>query len=240
MSAQVGSADHDPPPPRLADHRHVGAVRRRRADDVGQRPAGNAAGRSGIPRRVRHRRDRNHPSRLLCRLPGRVSVHDARARSGRPHSGLCGVGVVGVDRGAVACGVRQCADLVRDAVGHRVLHGRLVRGGRELAERSNIPEKRGQTLSIYMVVTMGGLTGGQFLLNVADPESFELFVIASVLVSMSLVPMALSDVRAPEFRVTESCRCASCSRSFPRAWWSCSSVGRLPRPCSRSDPCTRR
>lgn len=67
-----------------------------------------------------------------------------------------------------------------------------------------IPEKRGQTLSIYMVVTMGGLTGGQFLLNVADPESFELFVIASVLVSMSLIPMALSDVRAPEFSVTES------------------------------------
>lgn len=64
------------------------------------------------------------------------------------------------------------------------------------------PEKRGQTLSIYMVVTMGALTGGQFLLNVADPQAFELFVIASVLVSLSLVPMALSDARAPAFAVT--------------------------------------
>ncbi len=59
------------------------------------------------------------------------------------------------------------------------------------------PETRGRTLSIYMVVTMGGVTGGQFLLNVAPPDSFELFVIASVLVSMSLVPMALSESSAP-------------------------------------------
>lgn len=59
------------------------------------------------------------------------------------------------------------------------------------------PETRGRTLSIYMVVTMGGVTGGQFLLNVADPNSFELFVIASALVSLSLVPMALSEASAP-------------------------------------------
>ncbi|MFT7476217.1 MAG: MFS family permease [Verrucomicrobiales bacterium] len=59
------------------------------------------------------------------------------------------------------------------------------------------PETRGRTLSLYMVVTMGGVTGGQFLLNVADPNSFELFIIASVLVSMSLVPMALSEASAP-------------------------------------------
>lgn len=60
------------------------------------------------------------------------------------------------------------------------------------------PETRGRTLSMYMVVTMGGVTGGQFLLNVADPNSFELFVIASALVSMALVPMALSEKSAPQ------------------------------------------
>ncbi len=59
------------------------------------------------------------------------------------------------------------------------------------------PETRGRTLSIYMVVTMGGVTIGQLLLNVADPGGFELFVIASVLVSLSLVPMALSESSAP-------------------------------------------
>ncbi len=59
------------------------------------------------------------------------------------------------------------------------------------------PENRGRTLSIYMVVTMSGVTGGQLLLNVADPDGFELFVIASVLVSIALVPMALSESSAP-------------------------------------------
>ena len=59
------------------------------------------------------------------------------------------------------------------------------------------PETRGRTLSIYMVVTMGGVTMGQLLLNVADPGGFELFVISSVLVSISLVPMALSESSAP-------------------------------------------
>lgn len=63
------------------------------------------------------------------------------------------------------------------------------------------PETRGRTLSIYMVVTMGGITGGQLLLNIADPNSFELFVIASVLVSMALVPMALSETSAPPLPV---------------------------------------
>lgn len=65
------------------------------------------------------------------------------------------------------------------------------------------PETRGRTLSIYMVVTMGGVTLGQLLLNVADPGSFELFVIASVLVSLSLVPMALSEASAPPIQRPE-------------------------------------
>ena len=59
------------------------------------------------------------------------------------------------------------------------------------------PATRGRTLSIYMVLTMGGVAGGQFLLTVGDPASFELFVLASVLVSISLVPMALSEASAP-------------------------------------------
>ncbi len=59
------------------------------------------------------------------------------------------------------------------------------------------PETRGRTLSIYMVVSLGGVTLGQLLLNLAEPTGFELFVIASVLVSISLVPMALSESSAP-------------------------------------------
>ncbi|MEM9653294.1 MAG: MFS transporter [Actinomycetota bacterium] len=62
---------------------------------------------------------------------------------------------------------------------------------------------RGRLLALYMVVTMGGVAGGQFLLNLADPRGFELFVIASVLVSLSLVPTSLSGRSAPPTRVPE-------------------------------------
>lgn len=53
-------------------------------------------------------------------------------------------------------------------------------------------ETRGQLLSIYMVVTYGGAGGGQFLLNLADPGGFQLFIVVSVLVSLAVVPMLLS------------------------------------------------
>lgn len=53
-------------------------------------------------------------------------------------------------------------------------------------------ETRGSLLSMYMVVVSGGLGFGQLLLNVAPPESADLFLITSVLVSVALVPMALS------------------------------------------------
>lgn len=56
---------------------------------------------------------------------------------------------------------------------------------------------RGRLLAIYMVVTMTGITIGQFLINVADATEFTLFALSSVLVSMSLVPISLSAASAP-------------------------------------------
>jgi len=56
---------------------------------------------------------------------------------------------------------------------------------------------RGFIMSAYMVVAMGGKAGGQLLLNLGSPSSFELFILASALVSMSLVPMTLSAASAP-------------------------------------------
>ena len=66
----------------------------------------------------------------------------------------------------------------------------------ELATNAN----RGRLLALYMVVSMGGLAGGQFLLNLGDPRSFELFVMASVLISLALVPVSLSSRGAPPAR----------------------------------------
>ena len=58
---------------------------------------------------------------------------------------------------------------------------------------------RGQLLSVYMVIVLGGMAAGQFLLNVASPAGFGLFILVSVLVSLSLVPISLSITRAPKF-----------------------------------------
>jgi MFS family permease len=60
-------------------------------------------------------------------------------------------------------------------------------------------ETRGQLLSVYMLMILGGVTGGQLLLNLADPNGFLLFVLASVLVSLALVPVSLTAGPAPAF-----------------------------------------
>lgn len=60
-------------------------------------------------------------------------------------------------------------------------------------------ETRGRMLSAYMVVTLGGIGGGQLLLNLAPPERYELFILASVLPSVAVVPMLLAAIPAPRF-----------------------------------------
>jgi len=63
---------------------------------------------------------------------------------------------------------------------------------------------RGKLLSFYMLVSLGGLAGGQFLLNLFPPSSFELFVLVSLLISLAVVPILLSVSRAPQFGVLEN------------------------------------
>jgi len=61
---------------------------------------------------------------------------------------------------------------------------------------------RGRTLAIYMLVTMGGMVLGQLLLSVGDADGFQLFIVASILVSLSLVPMTLAaTTEAPPIRM---------------------------------------
>ncbi|MDA0662626.1 MAG: MFS transporter [Proteobacteria bacterium] len=65
-----------------------------------------------------------------------------------------------------------------------------------LNERST-NETRGRVLSIYQIVNLTAITGGQFLLNAADPAGFELFAIVTVLIALGLVPVALTTATAP-------------------------------------------
>jgi len=60
---------------------------------------------------------------------------------------------------------------------------------------------RASLLSVYFVVQVGGSALGQVLLNVPDDSGMVLFVIASVCVSLSLVPMLLSKTDAGDYVV---------------------------------------
>ena len=60
-------------------------------------------------------------------------------------------------------------------------------------------ETRGKALSLYMMVQMIGIVTAQGLLLVADPGGFILFVIPSVLVSISFAPILLSISPMPAF-----------------------------------------
>ncbi len=74
---------------------------------------------------------------------------------------------------------------------------------------------RGQLLSVYMIMVMGGMGIGQLLLNLSDPRGFELFVLISVLVSFALVPITLSVGRAPAFEAPESIGVRALFRASP-------------------------
>ena len=58
-------------------------------------------------------------------------------------------------------------------------------------------ENRGRLLSAYMITVMGSLGLGQLLLSTAEPTGFQLFVVASVLVSLAVVPISLAVGGAP-------------------------------------------
>ena len=65
-------------------------------------------------------------------------------------------------------------------------------------------ETRGQMMSFYMLISLAGMAGGQFMLNIAAPSSYELFVLISVLVSIAVIPILLSVSRAPDFNTSVS------------------------------------
>jgi MFS family permease len=64
-------------------------------------------------------------------------------------------------------------------------------------------ETRGQALSLYMIVQMAGIISAQGILNLADPSGYILFVVMSVLVSISFAPILLTAGTAPAFQTTK-------------------------------------
>jgi MFS family permease len=64
-------------------------------------------------------------------------------------------------------------------------------------------ESRGSLLSVYFIVQTGGVTAGQLLLNLSSPDGILLFIIVSILISFSLVPMLISNSTSPPYELPE-------------------------------------
>ncbi|MCJ9429540.1 MFS transporter [Kordiimonas marina] len=62
---------------------------------------------------------------------------------------------------------------------------------------------RGTIISTYFVVTLGATALGQVLLMAAPPSGYQLFVLVSVVISVALVPVALTSSPMPELTPQE-------------------------------------
>ncbi len=64
-------------------------------------------------------------------------------------------------------------------------------------------ETRGQLLSVYMIIMTASMAVGPLLLNIGNPSGFDLFITASVLISLAMVPVSLTTYSAPKFEEQE-------------------------------------
>lgn len=62
---------------------------------------------------------------------------------------------------------------------------------------------RGKLLSFYMLISFAGMAGGQLMLNLSPPSSFELFLLSSLMISLAVIPILVSVSRAPQFETSE-------------------------------------
>ena len=76
-------------------------------------------------------------------------------------------------------------------------------------------DKRGQALSLYMIVQMIGIVSAQGVLALGNPNGYSLFIIISILVSISFAPILLSISPTPAFERTKPMSLAQLFRSSP-------------------------
>ncbi len=76
---------------------------------------------------------------------------------------------------------------------------------------------RGKTLSLYFIVQMAGIILGQLLLNLSDPAGYGLFVLITVLVSISFTPILLSASRTPVYTTSRAMSIRELIKASPLA-----------------------
>ena len=99
-------------------------------------------------------------------------------------------------------------------------------------------ESRGQALSVYMIISMGGNAIGQLFLNFADPSSATLFMLVSILISLSLVPILITVGKQPDFTVAKILSIKELYKASPLGVISAVAVNGCPKVKSRVSTAT--
>lgn len=86
-------------------------------------------------------------------------------------------------------------------------------------------EDRGLVFSIYTIIQLSVITIGQLMLVLAEPSRFPLFAVASILISLSVVPLALTRADAPGAIETARIDFARLYRTSPVGVAGCLVVG---------------
>ena len=61
-------------------------------------------------------------------------------------------------------------------------------------------KNRGSVLSIYMVILYGSMGTGMFFLNFSSPQSYQPFILVSIITSIALIPILLTKKKPPTFK----------------------------------------
>ncbi len=61
-------------------------------------------------------------------------------------------------------------------------------------------KNRGSVLSLYMIILFSAMALGMFFLNFSRPENFQPFILVSLFMSLSLIPILLTKKKAPRFK----------------------------------------
>lgn len=89
------------------------------------------------------------------------------------------------------------------------------------ADRSN----RGRIISVYMVVSFLGLGAGQFLLNAAEVNGPNLFLITGILLALCLVPVSTTHSVQPLVPKTMNFNLVALSKKAPMGMFGCLTAG---------------
>jgi len=84
---------------------------------------------------------------------------------------------------------------------------------------------RGTVFSVYTIVNLTVITIGQMMLGLADPSSFVLFALASILVSVAAIPVAFTVAAHPQAVESVHPRLAKLVRISPVGTAGCFAVG---------------